>query len=183
MADFLGVGPEELIGKKCYELLHRSSEPFSGCPHLETIKTGFSASTEISDPCMGKPFLVTTSPIQDDQGKQVGVVHIAKDISERAEAERAIKESESQFRAIFKEAGIGMALVMNGHILEANPSFLRLLGYDENEIKGLTISDITHPDDREMDQTALQYLIASDKESYQLEKRYIRKNGEVVWGK
>ncbi len=183
MSDFLGIPSEELVGKKCYELMHRSSKPFSGCPHLETIKTGISASTEIFDTCMGKPFSVTTSPIQDDQGENVGVVHIAKDISERVEAERTIKESESQFRAIFNEAGIGMALVMNGHILEANSAFLRLLGYDENEIKVLTISEISHPDDRGRNQNALQDLIASDKESYNLEKRYIRKDGEIVWGK
>jgi len=183
MSDFLGIPSEELIGKKCYELMHRSSEPFSGCPHLETIKTGIPATAKITDPCMGKPFLVTTSPIQDDQGEQVGVVHIAKDISESLEAEKTVKESESQFRAIFNDAGIGIALVMNGHIREANSALLNLLGYDANEIKGLTISDITHPDDRGMDQAALQDLVASDKENYKLEKRYIRKDGEIVWGK
>ncbi|MHA1909459.1 MAG: PAS domain-containing sensor histidine kinase, partial [Candidatus Thorarchaeota archaeon] len=183
MSETLGMLPEELIGKKCYELMHLSSEPFPGCPHLETIKTGLPAFSENYELCMGKSYSVTTSPIQDDQGKQVGVVHIAKDISERVEAEKTIKESESQFRAIFEEAGIGMALVMNGHITEANSAFIKLLGYDENEIRHLTISDITHPDDRGMDQAALQDLIASDKKSYELEKRYIRRDGEIVWGK
>lgn len=183
MAGALGVNPEELVGKKCYEVMHKTAEPFPGCPHLETAKSGLPATAEIHDPCLKAPYLITTSPLMSEDGEQIGVVHIAKDISDRVEAEAAIRASESKFKTLFEHAGIGMALVKGGELLETNGALQEFLGYDADELAGMTIDQISHPLDRGKDAAELQRIIDTGEDRYQMEKRYIRKAGETVWGR
>ncbi|MFW9797453.1 MAG: PAS domain S-box protein [Candidatus Thorarchaeota archaeon] len=183
MAESLGLEPEELIGKKCYEVIHKTSAPFPGCPHLSTLETGQPASSEIYDPAVGVPLLVTTSPICDDNGEQIGIVHIAKDISAQVKADERIRKSETKFRVLFENAGIGMAQVsMDGKILAANRRLSEILGYNVEELLNMEIPEITHPDDIAEDDRALEEMIESGASSYQIEKRYKRKDGVVVLG-
>ncbi|MFW9803637.1 MAG: PAS domain S-box protein [Candidatus Thorarchaeota archaeon] len=184
MADSLGVRPKELVGRKCYEIMHKANEPFPGCPHLETIRTGQPTTYEMHDPIIGVPCLVTTSPIRDETGNQVGVVHIAKDISDRIVAEEAIQESETRFKALFQFAGIGMAHVsMDGSVLAANRALKEFLGYNLDELAKMTTDEFTHPEDVEKDNAALQKMLNSEEERYQIEKRYMHKDGSVRWGR
>ncbi|MCX5715159.1 MAG: ATP-binding protein [Candidatus Omnitrophica bacterium] len=74
--------PEEIIGKKCYEVLHRSDKPWPGCPFGKSLDDKTSHSQEVYDPRIGIPLLVSISPLLDHKGKMLGAVHIAKDISE-----------------------------------------------------------------------------------------------------
>ena len=183
-SEFTGIKLEELIGKKCYEVMHDSSEPFPVCPHLKTLETDEIASEEIYDPHIGIPILVTTSPIIDETGNKTGVVHIAKDISERLAAEETIKTSEAGFRAIFQRAGIGMALVnLDQEIREVNIAFQKFLGYDHDELVGMKLGEISHLEDSPKDATLLKDILDRGEESYQMEKRYIRKDGEIVWAR
>lgn len=87
LADFLKMTPEEIIGKHCYELLHGTTEPWSTCPHVATLKSGKSETREVDDPRIGRTLLVSTSPIFDEDGQLTGSVHVAKDITERKKAE------------------------------------------------------------------------------------------------
>ncbi|MFW9893467.1 MAG: PAS domain S-box protein [Candidatus Thorarchaeota archaeon] len=184
MADALGCSREDLIGRACYEVMHRSDSPFPGCPHLITMETGEKATAEILDPNLGDPYLVTTSPIFEEDGNPAGVVHICHNISDRVKAESAIRESESRFRAIFERAGIGMALVsMKGQVLEANDALCEFLGYDNEELLTLKTDEFTHPKDTEHDDIALQNMLDTGETQYQIQKRYVRKDGETVWGK
>ena len=83
----LKSNPEDIVGKKCYELLHKSDRPWPNCPFETTKKHKKICTREVYDPNIGIPLLVTTSPIFDDKGSLVGSVHIAKDISEQKKAE------------------------------------------------------------------------------------------------
>ncbi len=80
-ADAVKMRPEEIIGRKCYELLHKRDSPWPECPFEKTRKDSLCHTQEVNDPAIGLPLLVTTSPMLDDQGKLIGSVHIAKDIS------------------------------------------------------------------------------------------------------
>lgn len=83
---------DEVVGKKCYEMLHRSDKPWPSCP-LEKTKTDHNPHTEeVDDPVIGIPLLVTTSPIFDDAGIFSGAVHIAKDIRARKEIEGRLRK-------------------------------------------------------------------------------------------
>jgi len=91
----LGARPEDVLGRRCYEILHSSDKPWPTCPFDMTKSDEKTHTEEVDDPHIGKPLLVTVSPIFDNGGKLVGSVHIAKDISElkRAEAEfKTVKE-------------------------------------------------------------------------------------------
>lgn len=91
-SDFLKVKPEELLGKKCYEVLHKTKRPWPGCPGLEVFKDGKAHTREINDPKIRTSLLVTASPIFDNKGKIIGIVHTSRDISEHKRTEKAIKQ-------------------------------------------------------------------------------------------
>lgn len=98
-------------------------------------------------------------------------------------AEAALAESEARFANAFQYAAIGMALVgLDGRGFKVNRAVCSLLGYAEEELLGLSYSDITHPDDLPADNEQVRRLLAGEISAYQMEKRYLHKSGRVVWG-
>lgn len=97
-----------------------------------------------------------------------------------AEAERA--EGELRFRGAFDYAAIGMAMVApDGRFIEINQSFCEMLGYPADELVTLGFQQFTHEDDLEKDLGNLAEMLEGTRESYQMEKRYIHRSGEIVW--
>jgi PAS domain S-box-containing protein len=94
----------------------------------------------------------------------------------------ALQASEARLRTIFDGAAIGIALSdMKGRILETNPALERMLGYSSAELKDKFFTEITHPKDAAADLTLFRDLVAGQRDEYKLEKRYICKDGEVIW--
>ena len=126
---------------------------------------------------------LTLSPIKDATGFVTGVSIIARDITERTQAETALRESEERFRSTFENAGIGMALVdLQGRPFRSNPILQQMLGYSEEEFSRMAFTEYTHPDDRELDWGLYSDLIAGKYEKYEMEKRFLKKGGGVLWG-
>lgn len=95
---------------------------------------------------------------------------------------RALLDSEGRFRNILEHAPIGMAVVaLNGKFLQVNHALCEMTGYSRDELKKFSFQDITHPDDLETDLAYANELLKSQRASYSLEKRYIRKDGSHVW--
>jgi PAS domain S-box-containing protein len=108
---------------------------------------------------------------------------IGRNITERKFAEDTLKESEEKFRKIFEESPISILMADNNfQIIRINPSFCKLLGYDESEIMKLTFRDFTHPDHIRNDEMALYELTEGKIPIYRTEKRYFRKDRSVIWG-
>ena len=127
--------------------------------------------------------LVLSSTVIDPKDPSVGVVFTALDVTERKQAQQALGESEERYRAVFDNAGIGIDMVgRDGKVMRVNPALSTMLGYTEEDFRQLTFMDITHPDDREASKQSLEAIISADVASYRLEKRYIRKDGGIVWG-
>jgi diguanylate cyclase (GGDEF)-like protein/PAS domain S-box-containing protein len=129
-------------------------------------------------------FWEVKTPIYDstDPSKIWGLCGISTDITERNERKARIEESEARFRATFDEAAIGMALVtMDGGFARANAALCALFGYAEGELKQMTFQQLTHADDLDKDLTLLSEVVAGKRQSYQMEKRYIRKGNDVLW--
>jgi|GEM_PF-542973 len=105
-------------------------------------------------------------------------------IMERKQSALALKRSEQKFRGVFENAAVGIALVdMDGNIQRTNPSLSQMLGYTSDELENLSFLEITHPDDQEIDYKRYQSLVNNETDYYQLEKRYLRKDGEIIWGR
>lgn len=104
MADKLGVAPEEVRGLKCHQVLHGTDEPVASCPHARLISTGREESEEVFIDRFGSDYLITVSPIQNSQGRLIGSIHLARDISDRKQMEEeAIREQ--KIEAIGRMAG------------------------------------------------------------------------------
>jgi two-component system sensor histidine kinase UhpB len=104
------------------------------------------------------------------------------DISERKRAEEALRESEERFRSAFDSAAIGMALVSpNGRWLRVNQSLCEIVGYSATELLERDFQSITHPDDLEADMGFVRQMLEGSISYYHMEKRYIHKQGRIVW--
>ncbi len=102
--------------------------------------------------------------------------------SERERLLGALRQSEARFRTIFADAAIGITLAdLDGHPIECNPAARRILGYGAEELRQMVFTHITHPDDVRVDRALFAALVAGERESYQKEKRYLHKDGRVVW--
>jgi PAS domain S-box-containing protein len=93
-AELLGQDERELIGRHCYELFQGRSSPCQGCPEVRTIEERAPYSAEIEHPGLGKIFLVTSSPILDEHGAFSGIVHSAKDVTEKRRMEEELLKSQ-----------------------------------------------------------------------------------------
>ena len=108
---------------------------------------------------------------------------LSQELSERKQTEAQLKESEARFRGLFEQAAVGVAQVetLTGHFVRVNPAYSKILGYSIEEIVQLDFQTITHPDDLMRDVTNVQRLRAGEVAQYEVEKRYLRKDGKVVW--
>ena len=127
--------------------------------------------------------LARSMPMKDKDGKVIGWFGSATDIDDQKRAEEALRESEERFRKIFEEGPLGILLVgTDGRIQRANRSFREMLGYSESEMIALGVAGIAHPEDWERDYPFVSRLWRGEISHYQVERRYLRKDGQVIWG-
>jgi len=121
--------------------------------------------------------------IPPENNKPNRLIGSATDITERKNYEEALRKSEEKFRNIFETSGIGMAILgPDGQFTKVNGAFCEIMGYSDVEIIGTNFRDITHPGDLEKSVELTKEMLKNESlESGALEKRYFRKNDEVVW--
>jgi len=119
---------------------------------------------------------------RDAQGNPVRVVGLVKDITEKKKAEDALRRSESKLRAIFNEASVGIVSVdEQGRPIEFNDQTVKLFGYSREELMNLKISELIHPEDQCVGSDQFQDLQAGRIDHFGMEKRYLKKDGGVLW--
>ncbi len=124
---------------------------------------------------------VTASPIRDADGEVVGISKVARDITERIEAEEALRKSEERFRSYFELGQIGMAISSSSKgCLEVNDKMCQILGYERSELLNKTWAEMTHPDDLAADVDNFNRVLAGEFDSYSTNKRFIRKDGQII---
>ncbi len=125
---------------------------------------------------------LSISPIRNLAGNIVGASAIARDIGERIRTERKLRESERRFRGVFEQAPHGMVIAAyDGNIARINEAYRRMLGYSEEEVLALSWDGLTHPDDLEPSRRLFAEVRSHPGSCVSGEKRYIRKDGSVVW--
>ncbi|HOV10486.1 MAG TPA: PAS domain S-box protein, partial [Bacteroidales bacterium] len=124
----------------------------------------------------------TYTPLFDETGKLFGMAALAMDITRQKEAEIALKESEEQFRTTFENAPIGMCLnTIDGKIFQVNQAFCQMMGYTQEELQKFNFSHITFPEDIEASKQFSQDVLSQNSKHSYLEKRYVKKDGTVIW--
>jgi PAS domain S-box-containing protein len=108
VSERLGKPPEEIIGKKCYEVFHGRTEPRRKCPHHKTVKTEEAYVGELDEPYLRGTFLTSSSPIFDGTGEFIGTVHVARDITE-------IKKLQQQLVMAQRMAALGEVAARVAH--------------------------------------------------------------------
>jgi two-component system sensor histidine kinase UhpB len=116
-------------------------------------------------------------------GRDGSSVPDVQELLQRSAAfEKALVESEEQFRSTFELAPVGIAhIAPDGHWLRLNRKACEILGYPQEELLKLTFRDVTHPADLATDLAFREKLVAGVLPQYSMEKRYVRKNGSIVW--
>jgi PAS domain S-box-containing protein len=107
MAERLGAEPTECIGQLCYKAIHKTEDPPSYCPHVQTLEDCHGHMAEVSEESLGGDFIVTTSPIFDAAGELHGSVHVARDITSVRKAEEDRKILEAQLHQAQKMEAVG----------------------------------------------------------------------------
>lgn len=126
--------------------------------------------------------LLNATAIYDKNHNYLASRSIMVDITRRKQIEYALRESEERFRNTMDNAPIGMATIsIEGKFIRVNETLARVLGYDQSELEETSIQDITYPADINADEMQIHELKAGKISHYKCEKRFIRKNGEVIW--
>ena len=133
---------------------------------------------------MGLVSVMDTRPMQPNLWTRpiLGIFanRIAQEL-ERQQAEERLRQSEAYMRLTLENAPIGIASTdLDGRLLDANPAFAGLLGFSPEELMGMYVADITHPEDREETRRHFEALVRGDISRYELQKRYLRKDGGVI---
>jgi PAS domain S-box-containing protein len=185
LAERFGVTAEQVIGKRVPEVI--GDETFAtAAPYIRECLAGRTVEFEVGVPDdAGEPrFLHCHLEPEWNDGKVAGLVTAAIDITRLKRAEAALRESEEIFRAMFDLSSVGKIEVQppSGRFLRVNAAMCKFVGYSEEELLGRSVYDITHPDDIALDHELCHRLDAGESD-FDVEKRYVRKDGTAVWAR
>ena len=173
---FYGKHIREVLGETGYQTIQH---------HLETALKGIPTAYTVEQPDQegNIRFLEGTLVPDLDENEQVQGCHsLILDVTTRKQAEKALQLSEAQFRAAFDTAAVGMDIVSpEGRFLKVNSALCQILGYSEAELLQMTFKDLTYSEDIEQDLELERQLFSGEIPYFHFEKRFIHKDGHLVW--
>jgi diguanylate cyclase (GGDEF)-like protein/PAS domain S-box-containing protein len=124
--------------------------------------------------------------VTDSDGDVVRLIGVCHDVTERRAAEEAAREAEERFRSAFEHGPVGIGLIdvaaaTRGRFIQVNRALCEITGFDEDDLLASSIQAITHPEDVESEADRLAELVRGEIQSYSIEKRSMRPDGELIW--
>jgi PAS domain S-box-containing protein len=185
-AERWGLTPEQIVGKRVPEVVGEKAwatfEPFfRECLSGKALEFEVDLPHRASEP----QFVHCCYEPEWRDGKIVGLIAAITNITRLKRAEAALRESEATFRAMFDASSVGKIEVEPGssRFLRANAAMCRFLGYSEEELLARTLLEVTHPEDRDRSRELGRSLGTGQSDVFDIEKRYIRKDGNAVWAR
>ena len=167
------------VGRPLSDLAHHLDYPKMGEDALKVLEALVPVEREVG--FGNKAFLARALPYRGAEDRIAGVVFTFLEVTSRKHAEEGLRESELLFRTIVSQAAAGVArLDPEGRLTLVNPRYCEITGRSEAELLGRHAIELVHPDDREKDRENFSRLVAIG-EPFEMEKRYVRKDGGVVW--
>ncbi|MGA2406526.1 MAG: PAS domain S-box protein [Bacteroidales bacterium] len=181
----LGYLPEELVGKTFTDVTYPEDIRI-GIDEMMAMIKGEIAISHVQKRYVRKDGQIVwgevlISLIRDNKGHPQYFLTIVQDITERKLAEEALLESEDKFKYIFDHSLVGKSITLPSGEINVNRAFSEMLGYKPEELKKMNWADISYPADIELTNEALGLILSGEKDSVRFIKRYIHKNGSVVW--
>ncbi|WP_182866077.1 PAS domain S-box protein [Stieleria mannarensis] len=180
-----GFAPEDVKGRNCRFLQGPETDPADVQRIRDAIKNQESCRVTLlnyrRDNAQFYNELVIT-PIFDAQDRLTHYVGVQSDVTDVVQANLSLKRSELEYRSTFENAAIGIAHVgLEGQWVRANEKLAQILGYSREELQSLSFQDLTHPDDLDSDLLLFMQMKRGEIPGYSMEKRYIHKDGHLVW--
>ncbi|MCP4756057.1 MAG: PAS domain S-box protein [Proteobacteria bacterium] len=179
-AESVDKTPEELYGRRCYELWADPEKPCENCPTVRAFQTRKSEHSIIHSPD-GRIWDEGGEPAFDVQGNLLGVVEIAQDITERKRTEEALKKSEERYRTVVDNAIEAICVIQDGMFEYFNPEAVGLFGYTENELKRLSVEETIFADDKELVTSRRLQRLKGEQVTGIYFHRIVTKDGGIRW--
>jgi PAS domain S-box-containing protein len=129
-----------------------------------------------------KWFCMALWTVKDDNGNNLHYDGTIEEVTAGKHTERSLRESEERFRLIFDQSPLGAVIsTLDRRFVTGNEAICRITGYTADELKGKSFEEITHPDDLPANMSFADHLLSGKLDYYEMEKRYIRKDGKIVW--
>lgn len=179
-AEITGKSVEELLNAKCHEVFPTNCRRPPHCTMQTLPESGSTDKTEMELEVLGGYYLVTCTPVFDQEGNIRKVIHAATDITQRRETERELRNSENRFRRIYDEAPVMMHSIDRDRVLRnVNKKWLQTLGYERDEVLGNTVDLIMTPESRASLQEILKEFWSVG-EVRDVPYEYVKKDGTVL---
>ena len=182
-ADTFHLTQDEVIGKRCYEIIHATKGPILNCPCKHALELKKNVIKESYEPLLDLHFEITAYPVFDNDNNPKGMLHFIKNITERKRAEKALRQSEERLRLAMLGATDGLwdRNLQTGEIYYS-PRWKSMLGYTDEELENHpdTWKRLLHPDDREAALARVRNFTEGGPDKYEVEFRLRHKDGHYI---
>lgn len=176
LEDFVDKNAVELYGREFGERIIKRIK-------LASRKNSvFTYDDQVDMPAGRRWYHSSYNRILDSAGRLAGVQIISDDVTDQKLAEEKLKASEEQFRLVFDNSNVGKSLTLPSGEIRCNKAFADMLGYSQEELNSRTWQSVTPPEDIPTVQANLEPLLRGESDSVRLAKRYVHKDGSILWG-
>jgi len=178
--EILGYSREEILGSVVRELFHPEDQP-ARADDLRQVRSGRTIRAERRIRRKDGSYVLVEGAARPLDGNTIVFFH---DVTQRRAAEEALRVREQEFRAIFEITAVGAAQAdpETGRFTRVNARLCEIFGYSEEELLARTIEKVSYPEDVELGGDFIREAISGERDSWELQKRYVRKDGQVIWG-